>query len=113
MQKGDQYPKHVRGSRYITVNGDLYYKYIGGAKVRAADIPNIIKDLCEIKQIPGRVIINEDKEIIVYKTQDNNSWTPFYIGQLEGNIEFKGVNNNPGDLRPGLMWTGFASHHGS
>ncbi len=105
----------MRGSRYAFNNGTLFYKYPGGAKNHArGDCSDLIEDLCEVKEWPGgRVIINEEKEIVVYRQQDENSWIPFYVGQLENELEFEGVDNNPTDLVPGLLWTGFASHHGA
>lgn len=115
MKKGDLYLKHVRGSRYGFNCNKLFYKYPGGTKNYAIDDRlDFIADLCEVKQISsGRVIINEEKEIVVYRQQDDYTWRPFYIGQLDGEIEFDGINNNPEKLMPGLLWTGFASNHGS
>lgn len=105
----------MRGSRYAFRYGKLFYKYPGGGKNYAVgDWSNLIEDLCEVKQWPsGRVIINEEKEIVIYRQKEADTWIPFYIGQLDNEFEFEGINNNPDGLKPGLLWTGFASHHGA
>lgn len=115
MKMGDLYLKHVRGSRYVFNYGKLFYKYPGGAKNYVlGDWSQIFADLCNVKQTQnGRVIINEEKEIVIYRKEDNGSWRPYYVDQLKNEMKFEGIENNPYELRPGLLWTGFASHHGS
>lgn len=116
MKMGDLYLKHVRGSRYAFNYGKLFYKYPGGAKNYAiSDCSGLYDDLCDVKETQsGRLIVNEEKEIIVYRKHDEEDiWMPYYIGQLEDEVKFEGVDNNPEMLRPGLLWTGFSSHHGA
>jgi len=116
MKKGDLYLKHVRGSRYAFNYGKLFYKYPNGGKNYAiGDFSDLFEDLCTVKQSQnGRVIINENQEIVVYRKLDNDQvWMPYYIGRLENEIKFEGIDNNPNNIKPGLLWTGFASHHGA
>lgn len=115
MKIGDLYLKHVRGSKYAFNYGKLFYKYPGGAKNHViGDWSQLFEDICNVKQTQsGRVTINEEKEIVIYRKEANGSWRPYYAGQLNNEMTFEGIDNNPHNLRPGLLWTGFASHHGS
>jgi len=115
MDKGDIYPHHVRGSRYGFGYGKLFYKYPGGAKNYAiGDWSSLVDDCCKIKdKFNGRLIINEEKEMIVYKQKDGESWIPYFVGKLNNRVRFQGLENDPENLSPGLLWTGFASHHGA
>mgnify|MGYP001061798487 CR=1 FL=1 len=115
MEKGDVYLKHVRGSRYAFNYGKLFYKYPGGAKCYASeDWEKLVEDCCDIAQkFGGRLFINEEKDMVIYRQMGGDSWHPFYIGKLDNSIEFEGIDNDPKDLKPGLFWTGFASHHGA
>jgi hypothetical protein len=115
MKKGEVYSKHVRGSRYAFNCGKLFYKYPGGGKNYAiGSWSDLIQDCCDITQkFGGRLIINEKKEIVVYRQKDSQTWLPYFIGDLLNEIRFEGIDNNPQNLMPGLLWTGFASHHGA
>lgn len=115
MKKDDVYTKHVRGSRYGFSFGKLFYKYPGGGKSYAiGDWDKIVDDCCEIRgNTSGRLIINEEKEIITYKQEEEYKWVPYYVGKLDNKMRFEDIENNPENLRPGLLWTGFASHHGA
>jgi hypothetical protein len=115
MQKGEVYIKHVRGSRYGFSNNKLFYKYPGGGKNYViGNWDSLIDDLIGVRgEYGGRIVINENKEVVMYKKTDIFEWIPFYIGKIDCEMRFEGIENNPRDLRPGLLWTGFASHHGS
>jgi len=115
MNIGDVYTKHVRGSRYAFNHGKLFYKYPGNRKCYVeGDWSELFRRLTEIKNYSsGRFIINENKEIVVYQKQGSNEWWPYYVGKLEEKMKFDGIENDPKDLKPGYLWTGFASKHGS
>jgi hypothetical protein len=115
LKKGEVYNKHVRGSRYGFSNNKLFYKYPGGGKNYViGSWEGLVDDLIDVRgEYGGRIIINENKEIVTYKQMEINKWIPYYIGKIECEMRFEGIENNPKDLKPGLLWTGFASHHGS
>ncbi|MCD6236364.1 MAG: hypothetical protein J7K13_00215 [Thermoplasmata archaeon] len=115
MKKGELYVKHVRGSKYAFGYGKIFYKYPNGAKNYAVnDMSRIVDEIVEVRdEYSGRIIINEQKEIVTYRKTCHNQWMPYYVGTLSKEPKFEGIENNPRNLRPGLLWTGFASHHGS
>jgi len=115
MEKGDIYKKHVRGSRYVISNGRLYYKFPGNQKVFTnSDVTELFEDFCDIRrESGGRIIINEEKEVITYRKESGNKWVPYYVGKLKSELDFESIDINPIDLKPGLVWTGFCIHHGS
>lgn len=115
MKKGDIYKKHVRGSRYGFSVGKLFYKYPGGGKSYAIGNWNdLVDDCCDVRgNTSGRLIINEKKEIVTYVQEKEFKWVPYYVGKFSNEMRFEDIENNPKKLRPGLLWTGFASRHGS
>ncbi len=116
MNIGDDYYKHVRGSRYGFNNGKLFYKYPQTHEKLfvEGDRPDLFNDLCDAKDhISGRFRINEEREITVYRKEGADTWIPKYAGKATKDLGFEGIENNPKNLKPGLLWTGFASHHGS
>jgi len=115
MKKGDIYTKHVRGSRYGFGFGKIFYKYPGGKKIYAiGNWDDLIEDCIDVRgNTSGRIIINEEKEIVTYVRQEDKSYLPFYVGKLKREMRFEEIELNPTNLRPGLFWTGFVSKHGS
>jgi len=117
MEKGDIYTKHVRGSRYAFNREGIFYKYPNGQKCYCKNLDgSLLQNLIEIKgKGSGRLIINEIGEIVVYKKRGNeNTWEPRYVGKLKDEMKFEDIYINPDSnfLKPGLLWTGFCSHHG-
>jgi len=115
MKKGDIYTKHVRGSRYAFNTECVFYKYPNRQKCYCQNFNDgLLEDLMEVKgKRSGRLIINEIGEIVVYKKRGNQQeWEPRYVGKLEDEMAFEDIYPNPGNLNPGLLWTGFCSHHG-
>lgn len=117
MKKGDIYTKHVRGSKYGFNRDGIFYKYPSDQKCYCKNVDeSLLEDLIEIKgHGSGRFIINEIGEIVIRKKRDNEEvWEPRYVGKLKEEMKFEDiyVNPHPNLLKPGLLWTGFCSHHG-
>jgi len=114
METGDLYTKHVRGSRYAFNHDGFLYKYPNNQKSYCKNFPeSVLDDLIRVKGGSGRAIINEIGEIVVYKKREKeNVWEPRYVDTLDRELEFEYIKINPKNLKPGLMWTGFCSHHG-
>lgn len=115
MQKGDIYTKYVRGSRYAFNREGIFYKYPNGQKSYCQNVDDsLLQDMIDAKgRGSGRLIINEIGEMVVYrKREEEEAWEPRYVGKLEEEMEFDGMKINPKDLNPGLLWSGFCSHHG-
>jgi hypothetical protein len=115
MNKGEIYKKHIRGSRYIFSNNQLAYSFPNSQKIfSSTDCSDLFQDFIDIRgEISGRVIINERRDIVTYKKEAGSKYVPYYVGRLTKELHFKGIDNNPKNLKPGLVWTGFANHHGS
>lgn len=114
MEMGDIYKKHVRGSRYVYDNVTIYYKYKDIKIPTNTDVSDIIEDIIEVRgDNCGRIIINEQGEIITYKRRKYDEWVPLYIRNLDRELIFDQINNNPQDIEFGSLWTGFLRKHGS
>ena len=74
MEKGEVYKKHVRGSKYVYGYGNIFYRYPGGGKSFAiGNWDDLIDDCIDVRgDTSGRIIINEDKEIITYYLNGEN-----------------------------------------
>jgi len=115
MKKGDIYTKHVRGSRYAFNREGVFYKYPNGQKSYCTNLDSkLLDDIIEVKERgSGRIIINELGEIVVYREREGERiWEPRYVGKINNEMEFEDIFVNPNNLTPGLLWTGFCSHHG-
>lgn len=114
MKIGDVYVKHVRGSRYAFNGEGIFYKYPGRNQAMCTNVDaDLLNRLRQVRKAwSGRFIVNERGEVVVY-CEEKKRWTPYYCGMLGDELMFDGLNNNPADLKSGLLWTGLASHHGS
>lgn len=116
MMPGDIYPYHVRGSRYSFNSGRVFYRYPNGSKIfidedHGTDLYN---RLVETRQGPGgRFRVNEEGEIVLYRPIDQKQWAPYYVGKMNQELLFEGMDNNPRHLKPGMLWTGFLNNHGA
>ena len=113
MKKGDIYQKHMRGSRFNFDFENIYYKFPNGNKSYVENNVNeLLSDLIDVKEQPGRFRINEAGDITVY-CQNCDAYIPKYVGSLSEELVFDGIDNNPKKLKPGNFWTGFVVKHGS
>jgi len=114
MKKGDIYDKHVRGSRYVYNIDGIYYKVRDIKIPTTTDVSKIIEDIIDVrKENSGRIIINEEREIITYIRKKKNEWLPVYVGQLNKELVFEDIEINPKNLEIGSLWAGFLRKHGS
>ena len=119
MEIGDVYTEHVRGSKYVFNYEGLYYKHASGQRSWWLDVnEETLHRLLDLKGGSGRVIINEKKEMVIYKEFHEEGkkypiWKPIYAGILKDEMVFDEISIDPKGLMDGLLWPGFNSHHGS
>ena len=122
VNPGDKWPAPYRGSRYTIrrmkkEDGTFQYRFCwtrqGGIHHRSI-FKGLLRALREIRsdEVGGSIRITPWREVLCKKyDQTTSRWVPYYVGKLDGKIDFNGFNLDP-DLEKGQLWHGFHFKHG-
>jgi len=117
---GDTWPAPYRGSKYsvkrLVRSGDrTQYRLVWARqdKLIHSSVPQgLIASLREARpNVTGSIRITSHREVLCKKLDTTGLWVPYYVGKLEGNLEFDGFELDP-DLKLGQFWRGLHFKHG-
>lgn len=114
---GDPWPLPYRGSKYSVnkIGNALKMSWSRMDFIFYVDaIPNgLISSMVEYKRDSrGSFRITPHGEVITKMIEDEYTYTPLYLGKLQGNFNFIGFDLNPQELEAGSIWTGLNFKHG-
>jgi len=72
---------------------------------------NLLRAYRKVGKRKGSFRVTPHKEVITKTKNTNGNWEAFYLGKLEGEWNFRGVDLNP-DLEKLDVWDGLSFNHG-
>ena len=124
VHPGDRWPAPYRGSKYSVrrlagADGKDRYRLVWARqdKLVHTPIPIGLIPLLRVSRpsITGSIRITSHREVLCKRLDPvSGLWVPYYIGMLDGDIEFEdtGFDLNPIDMSLGQFWRGFHFKHG-
>ena len=131
VEPGNPWPAPYRGSKYSIrrIAGDTHQKEGAMEKTRYrlvwarqgklvhTSVPKGLIPLLMVSRpsITGGIRVTSHREVLCKRLDSESGlWIPYYIGMLEGDIDFSdsGFNLNPDEISVGQYWRGFHFKHG-
>lgn len=116
IRPGSAWPLPFRGSRYSVKQVGKYIRAVWewqDLQVVSDNYPaRVHKLLISAGKPRGSVCVTAHGDIITKIPTKSGNWTPVYLGRYEDDFVFSHVENNPKNLKTGMLWTGFPFHHG-
>jgi hypothetical protein len=127
IESGQPWPGVYRGSKYSLVKGaDGYRLYTSDHRLDISgqvpqNLPELLTNLNKSGgKGTGSFLITAKGDVITKINSDNyekaddyyvsEGWIPVYVGKLDGDIGFVGLENDPSD--PSIVWEGLCFSHG-
>lgn len=116
VSPGDYWPLPYRGSGFTIRAHDgqdtVDWRLREFQTSAVSDTEEMVRAVRAVKGTHGSFRITAHGAVITKATRDGRTWRSYYVGRYDGDLDFEGIDLDPANLQPGMLWTGFPFENG-